>query len=54
VRSRGEHTFRVIKHLWNYRKVRYKGLYKNAEQVFSLFTLANLYRLRRELREQRV
>ena len=28
----------MIKHLWNYR-VRYKGLYKNAVQVFSLFTL---------------
>jgi len=53
VRSRGEHAFRVIKHLWNYRKVRYKGLYKNAVQVFSLFTLANLYLVRHELREQR-
>ena len=49
VRAKGEHAFGVIKHLWKYRKVRYKGLYKNAVQVFSLFTLANLYLVRREL-----
>ena len=49
IRAKGEHAFLVVKHLWGYRKVRYKGLYKNAVQLFSLFTLANLYLLRREL-----
>ena len=49
VRAKGEHAFQVVKHLWNYRKVRYKGLYKNAVQVFSMFTLANLYLVRKEL-----
>ena len=49
IRAKGEHAFGVIKHLWRYRKVRYKGLYKNAVQVFSLFTLANLYLVRKEL-----
>jgi transposase, IS5 family len=44
-----EHPFGVIKHLWHYQKTKYKGLYKNAVQLFSLFTLANLYRLRHEL-----
>jgi transposase, IS5 family len=50
IRAKGEHAFLVVKHLWQYRKVRYKGLYKNAVQVFSLFALANLYLVRRELR----
>jgi len=50
IRARVEHVFLVVKHLWQYRKVRYKGLYKNAVQVFSLFALANLYLVRRELR----
>ena len=50
IRAKGEHAFLVVKHLWHYRKVRYKGLYKNAAQVFSLFALANLYMVRNELR----
>ena len=48
-RAKGEHIFGVVKHLWGYRKVRYKGLAKNAAQVFSLFALANLYLVRRDL-----
>lgn len=48
-RAKVEHSFRVVKHLWGYRKVRYKGLFKNAVQVFSLFTLANIYLVRKEL-----
>ena len=47
VRAKGEHAFLVVKHLWHYTRVRYKGLYKNAMQV--LFALANLYLARREL-----
>ena len=35
-RSRVEHAFGVVKHLWGYRKVRYRGLEKNAVQVFAL------------------
>jgi len=41
IRARVEHVFVVIKHLWRYRKVRYRGLAKNAAQVFSLVMLAN-------------
>jgi len=44
-----EHPFGVIKHLWHYQKTKCKGLYKNAVQLFSLFTLANIYLLRHEL-----
>lgn len=53
IRAKGEHAFLVVKHLWHYRKVRYKGLYKNAVQVFSLFALANLYLVRHELQAVR-
>jgi IS5 family transposase len=49
IRAKGEHAFLVVKHRWRYTKVRYKGLYKNAVQVFSLFALANLYLVRRDL-----
>jgi IS5 family transposase len=49
IRAKGEHAFLVVKHLWHYRKARYKGLLKNAAQVFSLFALANLYLVRHEL-----
>ena len=52
-RARVEHAFRVVKHLWGYQKVRYKGLFKNTAQVFSLFTLANLYLVRNELKMAR-
>jgi IS5 family transposase len=49
-RAKVEHIFLVVKHLWRYTKVRYKGLYKNAAQVYILFALANLYLVRRELK----
>jgi IS5 family transposase len=49
VRAKGEHAFLVVKHLWHYQKVRYKGLFKNAVQLFSLFALANFYLVRHEL-----
>lgn len=54
IRAKVEHIFLVVKHLWHYRKVRYKGLYKNAVQVFSLFALANLYLVRHDLEKLRV
>ncbi len=42
VRARVEHPFHVIKNRFGHKKVRYKGLAKNAAQLFSLFALANL------------
>lgn len=48
-RARGEHAFRVIKQLWGFTKVRYRGLAKNLARAFTLFALANLYLLRRQL-----
>jgi len=43
VRAKVEHVFRVIKCQFGYCKVRYRGLAKNAAQMFSLMALANLY-----------
>lgn len=52
VRMKVEHIFQVIKQLWGYRKVRYRGLAKNAAHCFSLLALANLYLVRKDLRLQ--
>ena len=49
VRSIVEHAFHVVKNLFFYRKARYRGLAKNHAQLHSLFTLANLYRVKRKL-----
>ena len=49
VRAKVEHVFRIVKCQFGYRKARYKGLAKNAAQVFSLMALANLYQARRQL-----
>ena len=49
VRAKIEHVFRVMKCQFGYRKVRYRGLAKNAAQVFSLLALANLYLARRSI-----
>src|SRR5262249_13486851 len=48
-RARGEHPFHVVKRLWGFVKVRYRGLAKNLARAFSLFALANLYLVRRQL-----
>jgi len=50
IRARGEHAFHVVKRLWGFSKVRYRGLAKNAARAFALFALANLYLLRHRLR----
>jgi len=49
-RARGEHAFHVVKRLWGFTKVRYRGLAKNTARVFTLFALANLYMVRKQLR----
>jgi len=39
----------VVKNLFHHRKTRYRGMAKNAAQLFSLFGLANLMLARRWL-----
>src|SRR5438034_9040002 len=48
-RARGEHAFHVVKCLWGFAKVRYRGIVKNAARAFAIFALANLYMVRRKL-----
>jgi transposase, IS5 family len=48
-RARGEHAFNVVKRLWGFTKVRYRGLAKNTARLFTMFALANLYLVRRRL-----
>jgi IS5 family transposase len=49
VRARGEHAFLVVKRLWGFNKVRYRGLAKNAARAYTAFALANLYLVRHRL-----
>lgn len=46
-RARGEHAFRIVKQLWGFAKVRYRGIAKNAARALASFALANLYLMRR-------
>ena len=48
-RAKCEHPFHVVKCLWGHTKVRYRGIAKNAAQLFTLFSLANLYMVRKKL-----
>jgi len=52
VRARGEHAFHVVKTLWGFTKVRYRGLAKNTTRILTLFALANLYLVRYRLGAQ--
>jgi IS5 family transposase len=47
--ARVEHVFHVVKRLWGFSKVRYRGLAKNTARPYTAFALANLYLLRRRL-----
>jgi IS5 family transposase len=48
-RARGEHAFRIVKQLWGFAKVRYRGIAKNAARALTSFALANLYLMRRSI-----
>jgi IS5 family transposase len=48
-RARGEHAFHVVKCLWGFTKMRYRGLAKNTARLFTAFALANLHLVRRRL-----
>lgn len=49
VRSKVEHVFAVVKKLWGFTKVRYRGLAKNATRAFVALGLANIYLARKRL-----
>jgi IS5 family transposase len=52
IRSRVEHVFAVVKRLWGFGKVRYRGLQKNATRAFTALALANIYLGRQRLMGQ--
>ena len=42
-RSKVEYMFLIVKYLFGYRKVHYRGILKNKAHAYTLFTCANLY-----------
>ena len=44
-----EHVFHVVKRIFGFTKVRYRGIEKNAHRLLVNFALANLYLHRRRL-----
>jgi IS5 family transposase len=42
-RARVGHPFLVLKRLWGFAKVRYRGLTKNASRAFTALAMVNLY-----------
>jgi transposase, IS5 family len=49
VRAKVEHSIGVIKRVFGFAKVRYRGLAKNAQRLFVTCALANLFMARRHL-----
>lgn len=49
IRAKVEHPFRTIKVLWKHRKLRYKGLSKNAKKFTMLCALHNIYCSRKRI-----
>lgn len=49
IRARVEHVFGVIKRLWGFAKVRYRGLQKNATRAFTALALSNIFMSRKRL-----
>jgi len=52
IRARVEHVFAVVKRLWGFAKVRYRGLAKNGCRAFTALALANIYLSRHRLMGQ--
>lgn len=49
IRARVELAFAVVKRLWGFGKVSYRGLAKNATRAFTALALANIYMSRTRL-----
>ncbi len=54
IRARVEHPFHVVKRIFGFVKVRYRGIAKNAHRLVVTFALANLYLHRKRLLMARV
>lgn len=49
VRAKVEHPFRILKRIFGFSRVRYRGLKKNHEWLCAAFALVNLYQHRNRL-----
>jgi len=49
VRSKVEHPFRILKRVFGFTKVRYRGIWKNHQWLCAAFALVNLYQHRNRL-----
>ena len=49
VRARVEHPFLVLKRIFGFAKVRYRGIAKNAQRLYVACALVNIFQLRRPL-----
>ena len=49
VRAKGEHPFLILKRIFGFNKVRYRGLDKNANRLFVACGLVNLFMARKVL-----
>ena len=49
VRSKVEHPFLTLKHLWGFAKTRYRGLAKNANRAFAMLAMINVVKWGRPL-----
>ena len=49
VRAKVEHPFLILKRIFSFNKVRYRGLYRNANRLFVACGLVNLHMARRQL-----
>jgi IS5 family transposase len=52
VRAKVEHPFRILKRVFGFTKVRYRGLWKNHQWICAAFALVNLYLHRNRLARQ--
>jgi transposase, IS5 family len=53
VRAKVEHPFRILKRIFGFTKVRYRGIRKNHHWLCAAFALVNLYQHRNRLATQR-
>ena len=49
IRAKVEHPFRIVKRIFGFEKVRYRGLAKNFNRLCACFALGNLYLHRKRL-----
>jgi IS5 family transposase len=52
VRTKVEHPFRILKRVFGFTKVRYRGIWKNHQWLCAAFALVNLYQHRNRLAPQ--